>query len=174
MKHLVLVALAATVAEADPVELGVNAHVGLGTPIGVGGLGVEANLPHARLEVGIGYALTGSVQYAIGVTGLLGPARRQLGLGLGASMGGYVWGEIQGVECDEFCDERTWDRAYWVNGQVEYRMRIGESWHVAPYAGMSVMLNSDDFTCTAVESTCMEPGKGKRLVFVGAMLGRRL
>jgi hypothetical protein len=171
---LAIVTLGIQPARADPVAFGINAHLGLGTPVGGAGLGAEMAFSWARVEVGVGYGLTGSVQYAITAMGLVGPRRRQLGLGLGASMGGYVYYEIPVFQCSDFCDERTWKRAYWINAQLEYRIRLGESWHVAPYGGASRMLDGDDFKCTAQENDCSERGKGSLLLFLGVMLGRKI
>lgn len=169
---VLLVALSPANAEPEAVTIGAAAHLGLGTPHGGVGISAEGTFSkRARLGVGIGYSLGGSPQYTAMVEALFGP-QREFGLGVGASMGGYVWSQISGLECDDFCDERTWTRAYWLNAQASYRLRLGDTWNLSPYAGVSFMTNADDFECTALENDCSEEGRGSRLRYLGVSLGR--
>lgn len=156
--------------EPDTLTIGAVAHLGLGTPHGwIGFSGEGTFFRRARLALGTGSTLGKTVQYTAMIEALLGPQGR-LGIGVGASMGRYVWSESSLV-CSDFCGERTWSRAFWMNYQVSYRKKLGPKSHLSPYLGFSSMTNPDDFECTALEDDCSEKDEGAFLMYFGLSLG---
>ncbi len=149
-----------------PIQPGISAHAGLGTPHGYYGLSLEATIDErVRVDLGLGQGGEG-MQYVAQANWL--PWQR-LSLGLGASIGDYRWDELN---CSDTCDARAWENAMWANFEIAYRIPFASHYFAGPYAGASLLLNKEDRTCPPeAEGGCGEGSDGERLIFVGLAFG---
>lgn len=121
--------------------------VGLATPVGVAGLELEVR-PTRWISFGAGFGmgLTGPQFATMGRFGV--PLGRivTVRFGLGASAGPYKWFEqlvnlclSRSVTCPD--DTKTWDIAYWGNGELGVELRLKERLIGRPFVGFSHILN---------------------------------
>jgi hypothetical protein len=166
-------AVAEPVPAAPEQSIGVAASLALGSPRGNLGLSAEGTLfSHLRLETGIGLDASG-VQFGGGVS-LTAGGVDQVGIGVGAALGRYLFREKPGVTCEDFCGERLWERAYWLVTDVSYRRGLGGGWQAGAFLGLSFLLNPDAGYCPPAAEDCAEPGEGDRRFFGGLMVSRRV
>jgi len=162
----------------DPVpektpHLAMSGTLGIATPLGFAGLELEAHLTKwLSLSAGVGLAGSG-VQVATMARGSLPIGdKTKLYAGLGLSGGRWVWNEFTFDEPAH----KTWDRAYWVNGEVGlWRQFIWPEWSGRVLLGYSRILNRDDYVCGGDDIThCMvaHAHDGESLIYVGYSVAR--
>lgn len=168
--------------------IGVEAQVGLGTPLGFGGVGVDLNLLEPlSLNAGVGVGSDGP-QLA-----LMGRARWTPNsaaaasgyTGLGASVGPYLAGpDCDAVVCDSGAElpREQWDAAVWANLELGVEQLVGAEHSVSfrGYVGLGRLLNpggselSTDYCaagspCGGFNGIPMQPW----LIYVGMAVGYR-
>jgi hypothetical protein len=155
--------------------LAVTGTLGAGTPVGVTGLELEARLASwisLGTGIGIGVSSVDPQLAAMARFGIpLGDATT-MRVGLGLSGGGYKWAEHPVNVCINLfgsCpnDTRTWDVAYWANGELGIEFHFGTSrLSGRPFVGFSHILNSN----ACVEGECNVAGQW--LIYTGFSLVR--
>jgi hypothetical protein len=150
------VANADDLARADEPHLAVSGTIGVVTPLGFGGVEVEAQLARwLGASAGIGLAASGP-QVAVMVRG--GVAVTDLNtlyLGAGVSGGRYHWNDFLWKSRPLFspATDKTWERAYWANGEIGLHRQSNTPWSVRFFVGIGRLLNRDAYTCTG--GNCM-------------------
>jgi hypothetical protein len=172
----------------------VHAMLGLGTPLGFGGLVVEyspAPLVAVGLGIGLGYGTLNSdcreargsgicsgpfadrVQVAVlSRLRVLRRGHKALFLGGGFNGGGYSWTELT----TDQPAHKTADRAYWANAEIGLERRTRSGLSVAGFIGYSQMLNPGALVCV---ETISRPGHcpnshrkdGDQLIYLGGSVG---
>lgn len=130
--------------------LGLEAHGGLGTPLGYGGLAIDAQYKALSLTLGVGAGFEGTQQSAmLRVEPLRFKPRRNgdnhrigIYLGAGVSFGPHENGSPLGPY------RAAWDMAYWVNGELGVQTRFVSGFTARGYFGVSRIINRDSAVLT--------------------------
>jgi hypothetical protein len=158
----------------------VEAHVGLGAPLGLLGLGLDASpVPFFSAMIGVGtngsslqYAAQGRLRFPGGNWGF--------GIGAGASMGGpYTWheGGLLSIALDGPAVKK-WDRVYWLNVDLFAEHRTASGFLVRGYFGSAQLMNISDGVCTNRDSHDLERcqraygNEPLNLLYTGLALGQ--
>jgi hypothetical protein len=152
---------------AGAVDYVVEARLGLGSPVGFAGLGVEV-APYRWLaaSVGTGWGFSGGPQWS-GMGRLQVPIGK-LALGLGGGMSGGPTGGGLGE------DQAEWDHGLWVNGEATLTYRLTDWLRVRGALGFARLLNETDChwdggQVPARPCTAEEPGEFRMPYLMGGL-----
>ena len=149
-------------------SLAVEAHAGVGTPVGLGGISLDVGpVNFFSLSAGIGLNADGP-QYSSMARLRMASGRAMHDLGVGIAGGRYR--HVKTIGLFENQDVGVWDRAY--SGQIEYSQEwpLGPRLIVRPYIGLSKILNDKDYVCTGGSSQCSSFRDGTAFPYIGVAL----
>jgi hypothetical protein len=158
-------------------ERAARLSVGLGTPIGFGGVELEfAPRRSFGLAAGIGRGFAGP-NGAVSARGRwwLGDSF-SLGAGVGLSAGSYRWeeGQIRPVDCGDLCAAKE-GVPVWFNLEVAAELRVVTALSIRLFAGVGFMTTPGAMTCVSARDHCEDlhqnDGEGP-LPYVGLAMGR--
>jgi hypothetical protein len=164
-------------AEDEPPEdvrrrpLAVNAHAGLGAPLGRVGLAVELTAPRAfSIEVGAGLGLSGQ---QIAVSPRLRVFERQ---SVAASVGvGFSFGRFERRRPFFGVDRAAtiYRRSAWSNLEASLEGRARSGFQIRGYVGLGVMLHGDLEECTVdgERMPCDGTDRGVLAAYAGLSVG---
>jgi hypothetical protein len=167
------VGAAARVGHSDPMSrydrtsLAVNAHGGLGTPLGYAGAAVEITpVRWLSVEGGIGRGMAGA-QLAVQPRVRLGGREGLIAsVGAGLSMGRFdrrdPWWSIE-------YESTVFRRAIWSNVETSLESRTAGGFQLRLYAGLGVMLQGERESCT--EDYGLVPCSGTERGWLSPYLG---
>ena len=125
--------------------------VGLGTPVGYGGIRLARALGrYFALDIGGGLSAHDGVAPQLETMGHLRlpmGKRSAIDLGFGVSAGRYQWSEI--TWGDGRPAVKTWPIAVWGNAELGYESRWASGLLVRPFVGYAAVLNRSAGTCSA-------------------------
>jgi hypothetical protein len=140
-------------------SIAVDGVVGLGTPVGFGGVDVEYTpVPWLTLSAGLGANAEGA-QEALGAR-LRGIPRPGVAMafGVGASTGPYATVEPLIAFFDDPQQHYRWTRAYWLNVDFSIERRWDNGLEMRWFLGLASLLNSSATSCISHDP---EAGNGE-------------
>ena len=163
------------------------AHLGLATPVGLAGIGVDYSLSFLSVEAAIGSNITGP-QLALTTRfrlARIGAARTSaFYVGAGASGGPHFQNEANGDGVFSFftgplhsiCDscaevDYRWDVAYWANVEIGIDSRATNGFSVRPYLGLTRLLNETPTTTDVREGPISKVPVSTLMAYAGVAIG---
>ena len=140
-------------------RLALDAHAGLGTPLGLIGVSLEVTpIPYWTFGGGIGTSISGP-QLAMSTRVRYPFGHGAIAFGVGASRGAYDTAEAWLADS---LWTRHWDHAYWLNLEVSLEHRWSTGVQFRMYGGVGAVLNPADGRCQPDQNNgghdCSFPG----------------
>jgi hypothetical protein len=142
--------------------------LGVAMPLGEAGFELEAQLTRwFGVSGGVGVSRSGP-QLAMMARARV-PVNDAAGVyfGVGGSLGRYEWIEL----VFDDAAKKTWERAYWLNGEVGVERAFYEKWRFRFFGGIGRVVNDNAYTCN--DEHCMNDhvDDGKSQKYLGLSLG---